>query len=81
MKFIEKLKELEGQYMFMKYAGGSEYGKLVYVGEDFLQFDIFDVTTMEYSETLYSNPRLVLEIMVGGSDIQRIIAEVSYQMN
>ena len=81
MKFIEKLKELEGQYMFMKYACGSEYGKLVYVGEDFLQFDIFDITTMEYSETLYSNPRLVLEIMVGGSDIQRIVAEVSYQMN
>ena len=46
MKFVEKLKELEGQYMFMKYAGGSEYGKLVYVGEDFFQFDIFDVTTM-----------------------------------
>ena len=39
MKFAEKLKELEGQYIFMKYAGGSEYGKLVYVGEDFFQFD------------------------------------------
>ena len=81
MKFVEKLKELEGQYMFMKYAGGSEYGKLVYVGEDFFQFDIFDVTTKEYSETLYSNPRLVLAVMVGGSDIQRIVAEISYQMN
>ena len=76
MKFAEKLKELEGQYMFLKYAGGSEYGKLVYVGEDFYQFDIFDITTMEYSETLYSSPRLVLEVMTGGSDIQRIVAEV-----
>lgn len=81
MKFIEKLKELEGQYMFMKYAGGNEYGKLVYVGEDYFQFDIFDVTTMEYSETLYSSPKLILEVMVGGSDIQRIVAEVSYQLN
>mgnify|MGYP006886784186 FL=1 len=81
MKFVEKLKELEGQYMFMKYAGGSEYGKLVYVGEDFFQFDVFDVTTMAYSETLYANPRLVLEVMVGGSDIQRIVSEVSYQIN
>jgi len=80
MKFAEKLKELEGQYMFMKYAGGSEYGKLVYVGEDYFQFDIFDITTMEYSETLYSNPRFVLEVMVGGSDIQRIIAEVSVKL-
>ncbi len=80
MKFAEKLKELEGQYMFMKYAGGSEYGKLVYVGEDFFQFDIFDITTMEYSETLYSNPRFVLEVMVGGSDIQRIVAEVSARL-
>ena len=76
MKFAEKLKELEGQYMFLKYAGGSEYGKLVYVGEDYYQFDIFDVTTMEYSETLYSSPKLVLEVMTGGSDIQRILAEV-----
>ena len=80
MKFAEKLKELEGQYIFMKYAGGSEYGKLVYVGEDFFQFDIFDITTMEYSETLYSNPRLVLEVMTGGSDIQRIVAEVSSKL-
>ncbi len=80
MKFAEKLKELEGQYMFLKYAGGSEYGKLVYVGEDFFQFDIFDITTMEYSETLYSNPRLVLEVMTGGSDIQRIVAEVSSRL-
>ncbi|MBR1907688.1 hypothetical protein IJ818_01985 [bacterium] len=80
MKFAEKLKELQGQYMFMKYAGGSEYGKLVYVGEDFFQFDIFDITTMEYSETLYSNPKLVLEVMTGGSDIQRIVAEVSARL-
>lgn len=80
MKFTDKLKELEGQYMFMKYAGGSEYGKLVYVGEDYFQFDIFDITTMEYSETLYSNPKLVLEVMVGGSDIQRIVAEVSARL-
>ncbi len=80
MKFAEKLKELEGQYMFLKYAGGSEYGKLVYVGEDFFQFDIFDITTMEYSETLYSNPRLVLEVMTGGADIQRIVAEVSSRL-
>ena len=80
MKFAEKLKELEGQYMFLKYAGGSEYGKLVYVGEDYYQFDIFDITTMEYSETLYSNPRLVLEVMTGGADIQRIVAEVSSRL-
>ena len=80
MKFAEKLKELEGQYMFLKYAGGSEYGKLVCVEEDFFQFDIFDITTMEYSETLYSNPRLVLEVMTGGSDIQRIVAEVSSRL-
>ena len=80
MKFAEKLKELEGQYMFMKYAGGSEYGKLVEVGEDYFQFDIFDVTTMEYSETLYSSPRLVLEVMTGGLDIQRIVAEVTSRL-
>lgn len=77
MNFLERLKELEGQYVFMKYAGGNEYGKLIYVGQDFIEFDVIDVTTMEYQETMLTSSRLVLEVMTGGSDIQRIIAEVS----
>lgn len=76
MNFLERLKQLEGQYLFLKYAGGTEYGKLVYVGQDFIEFDVIDVTTMEYRETLFTNGRLVLEVMTGGSDIQRIVAEV-----
>ena len=49
MRLIEKLKEYENQYMFIKWATGREYGKLVYAGEDFIEFDIVDVETMEFS--------------------------------
>ena len=35
MKLTEKLKEYEGQFMFIRWATGGEYGKLKYVGSDF----------------------------------------------
>ena len=40
MRLIEKLKEYENQYMFIKWATGGEYGKLVYAGDDFIEFNI-----------------------------------------
>lgn len=77
MRLIEKLKELENKYMFIKWATGSEYGKLVYAGDDFIEFDIIDVETMEYSETVLIQSSLILEIAIGGADVARILAEVS----
>ena len=49
MRLVEKLKEYENQYMFIKWATGGEYGKLIYAGEDFIEFNFIDVDTMDYS--------------------------------
>lgn len=81
MTLQEKLKGFEGQYMFLRWATGAEYGKLSYVGEDFVEFDILDVDTMDYQETTLVNRHLVLEAIVGGVDIARIIAEVSSKIS
>ena len=77
MRLIEKLKELENSYMFIRWATGGEYGKLVYAGDDFIEFNIVDVDTMEYSETILIHAPLILEVCVGGADVARILAEVS----
>ena len=77
MRLIEKLKELENNYMFIRWATGGEYGKLVFVGEDFIEFEIINVDTMEYSETILLYAPLILEVSIGGADVARILAEVS----
>ena len=81
MRLIEKLKEYENQYMFIKWVTGNEYGKLVYAGEDFIEFDVVDVDTMEFSETLLIQSPLILEVSIGGADIARIVAEISSQIS
>lgn len=80
MRLIQKLKQFERQYMFIKWATAEEYGKLKYVGSDFLEFEVIDVDTMEYTETVLINSQLVLEVVVGGADIARILAEVSSKL-
>lgn len=81
MFLIEKLKELEGNYMFIRWATGGEYGKLVYAGEDFIEFDTINIDTMEYNETVLIQAPLVLEVCVGGADVARVLAEVSSRIN
>lgn len=81
MKLVEKLKEYENQYMFIRWATGGEYGKLISVGEDFIEFNVIDIETMNYKETILLYAPLLLEIAIGGADIARIIAEVSSQMS
>lgn len=80
MRFIQKLKQFERQYLFLRWATAEEYGKLKYVGHDFLEFDVIDVDTMEYRETVLINSQLVLEAVIGGADISRIVAEVSSKL-
>ena len=80
MKLIQKLKQFERQYMFLRWATAEEYGKLKYVGADFLEFEVIDVDTMEYTETILINSNLVMEIVIGGADISRIVAEVSSRL-
>jgi len=81
MRLVEKLKEFENQYMFIKWATGGEYGKLIFAGEDFIEFNVIDVDTMEYSETVLIHAPLILEVAIGGADVQRIVAEVSSKIS
>lgn len=81
MKLLEKLKEYENQYLFLRWATGGEYGKLMYVGEDFVEFNIIDVDTMSYRETALIYAPLILEASIGGADVARILAEVSSKMS
>ena len=77
MRFSDRLEMLEGQYMFAKWVGGNEYVKLVHVGEDFFEFDIINAETMEYQETTMMQKNLLLEVIFGGADVQRVLAEMS----
>ena len=77
MKLINRLKVFEQKYIFLRWATGAEYGKLVYVGEDYVEFNIIDVDTMEYRETTIINASLILEAIFGGPAISRIVAEIS----
>lgn len=77
MRLINRLKMFEQQYVFLRWATGAEYGKITFVGDDFVEFNIIDVDTMEYRETVVLNSQLILEAIFGGSDISRIVAEIS----
>ena len=79
MRLINRLKNLEQQYVFLRWATGSDYGRISYVGDDYIEFNIIDIDTMEYRETTIINAQLVLEIIYGGGDISRILAEKSFQ--
>ncbi|MBQ8459832.1 hypothetical protein IJ541_06990 [bacterium] len=81
MRLLEKLREYENQYVFVRWATGGEYGKLIYAGDDFIEFNVIDIETMSYRETLLIYAPLILEVSIGGPDIARIIAEVSSQLN
>ena len=77
MKLINRIKMFEQQYVFLRWATGAEYGKITFVGDDYIEFNIIDVDTMEYRETVVINSQLILEAVFGGSDISRIVAEIS----
>ena len=80
MRMLERLKEFEKQYMFLRWVSGNEYGKLEFVGDDFIEFSVVDDDSMEYRETLLINSQLILEVAFGGADVSRIVAEISSQM-
>ena len=81
MRLVEKLKEYENQYMCIRWATGGEYGKLIYAGTDFIEFNVINVDTMEYSETVLIHSPLILEVSIGGSDVARIVAELSSKIS
>jgi hypothetical protein len=77
MQLVQKLKQFEKQIVFLKWGCSEEYGRINYVGYDFIEFEVLDTDTMEYTDKVIINAQLILEIVVKGSDISRIIAEYS----
>lgn len=77
MRLINRLKVFEHKYVFLRWATGAEYGKIEFVGDDYIEFNVLDPDTMEYRETVMLNSQLLLEVIFGGSDISRIVAEIS----
>lgn len=77
MYLAQKLKSLEKQIVYIKWADSEEYGKIKYVGNDFIELEIIDTETMSYDRTIIINPNVIVEIEFGGADIGRVIAAVS----
>ena len=77
MRMIQKLKLFEKSVVFLRWATDAEFGKILYVGEDFVEFLALDPETMEYGDKILINSQLILEVMVSGFEISRLIAELS----
>ena len=63
--------------MFLRWATDADFGKILYVGEDFVEFLVLNPETMEYGDKILINSQLILEVMVSGFEISRLIAEIS----
>lgn len=77
MRLVDKLKIFERQLVFLKWGSSEGYGRLNYVGMDFIEFEIFEPDELVYTDKILINAQLILEVVVKGSDISRIIAEYS----
>lgn len=77
MQLVQKLKQFERQIVYLKWVSDESYGKINYVGSDFVEFELLDTETMEYTEKVLINSQLVLEVVIRSSDVSRVIAEYS----
>lgn len=77
MKLADKLKLFEKQIVFMRWGVNESYGRLNYVGYDFVEFEVFDADELTFTDKILINSQLILEVVVKGSDIARILAEYS----
>ena len=80
MRLVDKLKQFERQIVFLRWANNGAYGKLKYVGNDFIEFEVLDTEEMEYVETVLINSQLILEVVAKSTDISRIVAEFSSRL-
>lgn len=77
MLLVEKLKQFEHKIIFLKWASAAEFVKVQYVGKDFLEVDIINPDTLDYEETVLLNHDLILEVVISGTEIGRLVAELS----
>ena len=43
MRMVHKLKSFERSIVFMRWASDEEFGRIKYVGDDFIEFEILDM--------------------------------------
>lgn len=77
MRMIQKLKMFEQTVVFLRWATAAEFGKILYVGEDFIEFLCLNPETMEYGDKVLINSQLILEVMLSGYELSRLLAELS----
>lgn len=80
MRLVEKLKQFERQLVFLNWGTTAEYGKILYVGDNFIEFEVFNPDTMEYTEKVLINSQLVLEVVVFSTDISRLAMEYASRL-
>lgn len=80
MLLVEKLKQYERKIVFLKWASAAEFVKVDYVGKDFIELTIIDPESLQYEETIILNPSLIQEVIVGGTEIGRLVAELSSKL-
>ncbi len=76
MRMIQKLKMFEQTLVFLRWATDAQFGKILYVGDDFVEFLMLDPETMEYGDKILINSQLILEVVLSGYDISKILAEI-----
>ena len=77
MRMIQKLKMFEQTVVFLRWATDAQFGKILYVGDDFIEFLVLNTDTMEYGDKVLINSQLVLEVILSGYEISKLIAEIS----
>ena len=77
MRMIQKLKLFEQTVVFLRWATDAQFGKILYVGEDFIEFLTLDPETMEYGDKILINSQLILEVVLSGYEVARLLAEMS----
>lgn len=77
MRMIHKLKAFEKAIVYLRWATDEEFGRIKYVGEDFIEFEILDMDEMRFSDAVLINSQLILEVVISGFEISKVIAEVS----
>ena len=80
MKLVDKLKQFERNIVFLNWGASAEYGKINYVGDDFIEFEVFNPDTMEYSDKILINSQLILEVVVFSTDISRLAMEYASKL-
>ena len=77
MRMIQKLKLFEQTVVFLRWATDAQFGKILYVGEDFIEFLVVNQETMEYDDKILINSQLILEVVLSGYEVAKLIAELS----